>query len=183
MVSRARNRIAAVAVTVIAAVGAAVLAVAVLAAPTGCASNCGTNCPANFVYIGDLDNVQLSIDQILVNGPACPNPQAVYCVGDNYTTNCTHFIITGVAPGACDVLIVFHDRPAEIVHTQFGPPIQQGCCQGYTIVGDSVFVIPDNPDAGITGLDGGMDAVTIVVDGGTGDAGLDGGTGDAGAGN
>jgi len=184
MVPRARNRIAAVAVTAIAAAGAAILAVAAFAAPTGCASNCGTNCPNNSVYIGDLDNVQLPIDQILVNGPACPHQQAVYCVGDNYTTNCTHFIITGVAPGYCDVLIVFHDRPAEIVHTQFGPAIQQGCCVGYTIAGDAVFVIPENPDAGITGLDGGTDAVTIVVDGGTADVAVDGGTGDdAAAGN
>jgi hypothetical protein len=36
-------------------------------------------------------------------------------------------------------------------------------------VGDSVFVIPANPDAGIRGLDGGTDAVTIVVDGGATD--------------
>jgi len=179
MVSRARNRIAVIAVTVIAAAGAAVLAVAVFAAPTGCQSSCGTNCPNNSVYIGDLDNVQLPIDQILVSGPACPHPQAVYCVGDQYTTNCTHFLVTGVAQGTCDVLIVFADRPAEIVHTQFGPAIQQGCCSGYTIVGDSVFVIPENPDAGIAGLDGGTDAVTIVVDGGTGDAAVDGGTDDA----
>ena len=76
-----------------------------------------------------------------------------------------------MAQGICDVLIIFHDRPAEIVRTEFGPPIQQGCCQGYTIVGDSVFVIPANPDAGISGLDGGTDAVTIVVDAGANDAG------------
>jgi hypothetical protein len=182
MASPARNRIAAVTVTAIAAAGAAVLAVAMFTAPTSCASNCGTNCPVNYVYIGDLDNAQLPIDQIIVNGPACPRQAAVYCVGDNNTTNCTHFIITGVAPGTCDVLVVFADRPAEIVHTQFGPAIQQGCCSGYTIVGDSVFVIPENPDAEITGLDGGTDAVTILVDGGagdTGDTGVDGGTGDA----
>ena len=78
------------------------------------------------------------------------------------------------------MLIVFHDRPAEIVHTEFGPPIQQGCCKGYTIVGDSVFVIPDNPDAGITGLDGGTGAVTIVPDGGLSDgAASDGAASDA----
>jgi hypothetical protein len=184
VVSQARNRIAVVAVTVIAAAGAAVLAVAVFAAPTGCASNCGTNCPISSVYIGDLDNVQLPIDQILVSGPACPSQAGVYCVGDRYmTTNCTHVMIRGVATGACDVLIVFADRPAEIVRTQFGPPIQQGCCGGYTIVGDSVFVIPHNPDAAITGLDGGTDAVTILVDGGTGDAAVDGGTDDAADGN
>jgi hypothetical protein len=174
-----RNRIVAVAVTAIAAAGAAVVAVAVFAAPTGCASNCGTNCPSNAVFIGDLDDVQLDIHQILVSGPACPRQEAVYCVGDGDTTNCTHFVITGTAPGYCDVLIVFGDRPAEIVRTQFGPPIQQGCCTGYTIVGDPVFVIPDNPDAGITGLDGGTDAVTIVVDGGAGDTAVDGGTDDA----
>ena len=80
--------------------------------------------------------------------------------------------------GACDVEVVFSDRPTEIVHTQFGPPIQQGCCKGYTIVGDSVFVIPNSPDAGISGVDGASDQVTIVVDGGTSDAGST-GDGDA----
>jgi len=170
MLPRRLNRIGA-AVTAIAVVSAGVIVAAVLlAAPSGCASNCASNCPSGTVYIGNLDNQQLLIDDILVSGPACPPPEAAYCTGDSQSTTCTHVTITGVAQGACDVLIVFHDRPSEIVHTQFGPPIQQGCCKGHTIVGDSVFVIPANPDAGIGGVDGASDAVTIVVDGGAGDA-------------
>jgi len=137
-----------------------------LVAPTGCAGNCASNCPNATVYIGNLDNQQLAIDDIVVNGPACPSQTGVYCIGDGYTTSCTHLTIAGVKQGTCDVLIVFPDRPAQIVHTEFGPPIQQGCCKGYSIVGDEVFVIPANPDAGISGLDGGNEQVTTVVDGG-----------------
>jgi hypothetical protein len=180
MASRRLNRIAAVAVATVAA--AAVTWITVLVAQTGCASNCGTNCPSPTVYIGNLDNQQLYINDILVDGPACPPQEGVYCLGDQATTSCTHVTITGVAPGRCDVLIVFQDRPAEIVHAEFGPPIQQGCCKGYTIVGDSVFAIPLNPDAGISGVDGGSDAVTIVVDAGASDAAAnDAGTSDTGA--
>ena len=171
MASRRPHRIAAVALTSDAA--AAAIIIAVLVAQTGCGSNCGTNCPNATVFIGNLDNQQLLIDDILVDGPACPPAYGVYCVGGP-GTYCTHLTITGVAQGFCDVLIVFHDRPAEIVRTEFGPPIQQGCCRGYTIVGDSVFVIPANPDAGISGVDGGTDAVTIVVDAGASDAPGDG---------
>jgi len=143
-----------------------VVAAATLVAPAGCAGNCASNCPNATVYIGNLDNQQLAIDDILVNGPACPSLEGVYCIGDGNTTSCTHLTITGVAQGACDVLVIFPDRPAQIVHTEFGPPIQQGCCKGYSIVGDEVFVIPANPDAGISGLDGGNNQVTTVVDGG-----------------
>ena len=74
-------------------------------------------------------------------------------------------------------MIIFHDRPAEIVHTEFGAPIHQGCCTGYEIIGDSVLVIPENPDAAITGVDGSTDQVTIVVDAGADDGGSDGGDG------
>jgi hypothetical protein len=157
------------------ATGAAgVIVAAAVAAPTGCASDCGSNCPNATVYIGNLDNRQLWIDDILVSGPACPPQHGVYCIGDGVTTSCTHFTITGQAQGICDVLIVFPDRPAMIVRTEFGPPIQQGCCKGHTIVGDSIFVIPANSDAGISGVDGPSDAVTTVVDGGASDAGGDG---------
>ena len=58
------------------------------------------------------------------------------------------------------------------------------CCQGYPVVGDSTFIIPDNPDAGITGSSGGADAVTIVVDAAASDgpdAGADGDGADASA--
>jgi hypothetical protein len=160
---------------IVGAIAVAVMAVTVVA-PTGCAGNCASNCPNATVYIGNLDNQQLAIDNILVNGPACPPLEGVYCIGDGFTTSCTHLTITGVTQGACDVLVIFPDRPAQIVHTEFGPPIKQGCCKGYSIIGDEVFVIPANPDAGIVGLDGGMDQVTTVVDGGAdaaGDGGVD----------
>lgn len=153
------------AVAALAALTAIIVAVS-LGAQSGCASNCGSNCPNITVYIGNTQGQQLMIDDIGVSGPACPAPEGVYCIGDVPGTNCTHFTITGNAEGICDVTIVFHDRPTMIVHTQFGPPVEQGCCRGYSIVGDAVFVIPASPDAGISGLDGGTDAVTIVVDGG-----------------
>jgi hypothetical protein len=159
------------AAVMVAAGAAAVIVAAVVAASTGCASDCASNCPPATVYIGNLDNQQLQIDDILVDGPACPPQYGVYCVGDDPTTNCTHFTITGHAQGICDVLIVFSDRPAMIVRTEFGPPIQQGCCKGHSIVGDSIFVIPASADAGISGVDGASDAVTIVVDAGASDAG------------
>jgi hypothetical protein len=149
--------------------------VAVLVVPAGCGGNCATNCPPATVYIGNLDNQQLYINNIVVDGPACPPPEAVYCVGDGYTHRCTHVTITGRAQGYCDVAFIFPDRPTMFVRTEFGPPITQGCCKGYTIVGDSVFVIPANPDAGISGADGGgTDAITDAarppVDGGARDA-------------
>jgi hypothetical protein len=130
------------------------------------------------VYIGNLDNKQLSIDNILVNGPACPPQDGVYCIGDGFTTSCTHLTITGVTQGSCDVLVIFPDRPAQIVHTEFGPPIKQGCCKGYSIVGEEVFVIPDSPDGGISGLDGGNDQVSIYTDAGVADADTDAAGGD-----
>ena len=166
------NRIAAFALT--AAAAAAVIAAAVLIVPAGCAGNCATNCPNATVYIGNLDNQQLYINNIVANGPACPPPEGVYCIGDGNTTSCTHVTITGKAQGYCDVAFIFPDRPTMIVRTEFGPPIMQGCCKGYTIVGDSVFAIPANPDAGISGADGGgTDAVRVVVDGGAQDGSND----------
>jgi hypothetical protein len=179
MASPLRTRIAVTVTTIAVAVVCVVGAVGVVA-PAGCTGNCRSNCPNISVYIGNLDNFQLAINDVLVDGPACPPPYSVSCAGDGVSTNCTHVTLTGAAQGYCDVLIVFADRPPEIVHTQFGPPVQQGCCTGYTIVGDSVFIIPDNPDAGISGADGSTEAVTIVVDGGTTDAADGGTTSDAG---
>jgi len=179
MSSLERNRIAVTVTAIAAAAGA--IAIAVLVAPTGCTSDCKTNCPPASIYIGDLDNTQLAIDAIGVQGPACPPQYGVGCAGDGQTTTCTHVTITGFAEGMCDVVIVFHDRPREVVHTQFGPPIKQGCCSGYSIVGDSVFVIPStSQDAAIGGVDGPSDQVSFVVDGGAGDAG-DGGASDGGS--
>ena len=175
-----RRKWIAVTVTAIAA-ASGVVATAVVLAPAGCADNCATNCPTGTVYIGNTNNHQLAIEAIGVQGPACPPQYGVYCIGDgNQTTNCTHVTITGYAHGTCDVVIAFADRPSELIHTEFGPPIKQGCCKGYTIVGDSVFIIPDNPDAAISGVDGASDQVSILVDGGATDGG-DGGTNDAGS--
>lgn len=165
------------AVAVLATAAAAVVVATVLVSQTNCTSNCATNCPPATVYIGDLDNVQLYIDDIVVSGPACPPQYGVYCLGDGATTTCTHVTITGMTQGYCDVTILFHDRPAYVVHTEFGPPIMQGCCRGYSIVGDSVFVISSSADAGISGVDGASDAVRLA-DGGTADN--DGGVADAG---
>ena len=146
----------------------------------GC-SNCGSNCPSGTVYIGTADNSVVSINNIVVTGPACPPQYGVYCLGDPSTTGCNHFTITGQTEGICDVQINFFDRPAEVIRLQFGPPITQGCCNGYTIIGDSTFIIPNNPDAGIYGADGGsQDAVRIIVDGAVSDGG-DGAAGDGGA--
>jgi hypothetical protein len=143
----------------------AVVAAAVVVGQASCGSSCASDCPPTAVYIGNLDGQQLAIDDILVDGPACPPSHGVYCLGDGPATNCTHVTITGQAEGHCDVLLVFRDRPATIVRTEFGPPIEQGCCKGHAIVGDSVFVIPAASDAGISGWDGGTDAVRTVVDG------------------
>jgi hypothetical protein len=148
---------------------AAAVAAGFMVVQTGC-SDCASDCPPATVYIGNLSGQQLAIDDILVDGPACPPQHGVYCIGDGPTTNCTHVTITGVAEGFCDVYITFRDRPNMVVRTEFGPPIKHGCCKGHTIVGDSVFVVPASSDAGISGLDGGTDAVTIVVDAGSGDA-------------
>lgn len=136
---------------------------------SGCTSNCGTNCPQTAVYVGNLNGEQLQIDDIEVDGPACPPPEGVYCLGDANGTNCTHFTLTGTAQGDCYVTIFFHDRPAEVVHARFGPPVTQGCCRGYSIVGDAVFVISSSSDAGISGIDGPTDAV-MFLDAGAGDA-------------
>jgi len=166
-----RHRIPAVAAAAAAAAAVAVMAV-VLLAPGGCASNCGTNCPNVAVYIGN-PGVQLPIADIGLDGNACPPPEGVYCIGDVAGTNCTHFTVTGTAQGFCDVRIDFYDRATEIVHTQFGPPVQQGCCKGYSIVGDQTFIVPADPNVEIMGADGGTDAVTVVPDGGAADAGGD----------
>jgi hypothetical protein len=169
------NRIRAL-VAALATAAAGIVVAAVLLAQTNCTSNCGSNCPSNTVFIGNLENQQLYINDIVVNGPACPPQYGVYCIGDGNITSCTHVTITGVAEGACDVTIIFSDRPAYVVHTEFGPPIKQGCCKGYSIVGDSVFEIPSSSDAGVGGVDGASDAVRLA-DGGSGDA--DGGVDDA----
>lgn len=156
------------------------VALAVLTAH-GCAGNCGSNCPPNIVQIGSPDGAQLAIPNggLAWRGPACP-PYLPSCQGNGQTTNCSYLIIYGTAEGACDVLISFSDRPAEVVHTEFGPRITQGCCAGYTIEGPKVFYVPDSPNQGLIYADGGTDAVSLLpdgsADGGDGGGSHDGGT-------
>jgi len=143
----------------------------------GCAGNCGSNCPLNFVQIGSADNVQLTIPNggLAWRGPACPNYLPT-CQGDGVTTNCSHILVYGASEGACDVLLAFSDRPAEVVHTEFGPHITQGCCAGFSIEGPKVFYVPDSPTK-IIYADGGTDAVSFLPDasdGGAADGSADG---------
>jgi hypothetical protein len=157
-----RARTALVALLAAGALGAAAAAVF---APTGCSSNCNEPCGPGQVYIGSVDGrMQLPITGIALFGPACP-PYGVSCIGPPDIGGCSYFTVTGLHPGACDVGIAFSDRPAELVHLQFGE--SRTCCPGYPVVGESTFIVPTNPDAGIAGVDSGADAVTIIVDGGT----------------
>jgi len=129
-----------------------------------------------YIYIGSADSVtQVPITGIDPEGPACP-PYGVFCLGTQAAGGCTHFTITGQRPGICDVGILFSDRPPEIVHLEFGE--ERACCPGYAPLGDTRFIIPASPDAGITGQTTGADAITIVVDAGGSDA-VDGASSDA----
>jgi hypothetical protein len=150
-------------------------ALAVLTAH-GCAGNCGTNCPANIVQIGSPDGAPLAIPNggLAWSGPACP-PGLPTCLTSSADTICNYIDVYGSSEGACDLTISFSDRPAEIVHIQFGPRITQGCCSGFQIEGPEVFYVPSK---GLIYADGGTDAVSLVppdasADGG--DGGVDGG--------
>jgi hypothetical protein len=138
-------------------------ALAVLTAH-GCSGSCGTNCPANIVQIGSPDLAQLAIPNggLAWKGPACPTDPP-FCTGGPSTT-CSFIDVYGIAEGSCDLLISFTDRQPEIVHTQFGPRITQGCCAGFSVVGPSVFYIPDSPNQLIY-ADGGTDAISFLPDG------------------
>ena len=57
---------------------AAIVAAAFTVGQTGC-SDCASDCPPATVYIGNLDGQQLAIDDIVVDGPACPPQHGVYC--------------------------------------------------------------------------------------------------------
>jgi hypothetical protein len=138
----------------------------------GCGSNCADGCPATTVWIGSPDASQLLIKQINVNGPACPAPATVHCYG-NYNATCSDFTLAARAVGRCDVEVVFGDgRPSQVVHLEFGPTQKGGgsCCQGYPVIGSSIYAIPDTPDGGgeiySTGEGGVMnyDAISIVPD-------------------
>jgi hypothetical protein len=162
-------------------VAAAGLLLALLTVQHGCASNCGSSCPNTSVYIGDTDNHELAgiITGFALSGPACP-PQSG-CVGDEQTTTCTHFTVTGIQPGICDFYITFSDRPTEVVHLTFAPTQNSGgsCCQGYPPVGPNIYVIPDSPAGGLihpsNGPDGGPTNVSLPGDGSTEDAAHDAG--------
>jgi hypothetical protein len=152
------------------------LAVAATTWNAGC-SSCGA-CPETAVLVTASTNVNLDIDDMAWTGPACPNYPPM-CRGDDVTTNCTHVYITGAAPGACDLAILFHSGLAQVVHTEFAAP-PQACCPGVAVVGETTFLIPTDRDAGVVGADGPTDAVTTLdLDAGDGgvapDAGADAG--------
>ncbi|HXJ19014.1 MAG TPA: hypothetical protein VMT03_02190 [Polyangia bacterium] len=152
---------------------AAGFALAIFTAP-GCASRCGENCPITTVYISSPDNAELNgiLQDLEVQGDACPPGYGVYCNGDEYSTGCTHVTVTAMQPGECDVLFVFNDRPNEIVHLQFGPTrnANGSCCKGYPVLGPWLYTIPDKPTGGTIYSGGGdagpidTDAVTVVTD-------------------
>jgi hypothetical protein len=169
--------------SLLAIASAAGLSAALFTSAQGCASTCGANCPTATVYIGSNDNVELEniLTDIEVNGPACPPEYSVGCAGDRDTTICTHTTITGQSAGTCDVLFVFSDRDAEIVHLKFGQTENSNgsCCTGYPVIGPSVYTIPDKPTGrAIYVADASTDAVTVIPDASPDDAanGADAGT-------
>jgi hypothetical protein len=155
-----------------AALAAATLAAGALAlfAPAGCGgSDCNQICRPGQVYIGSADGVTaIPLAGYAFSGPACPPNYGKTCVPPQSGDGCAYFTVTGLGPGACDVGLVFSDRPAEIIHLEFGAP--QPCCPGYRVVGDWTFIVPASADAGISGNLSGADAITIVVDAGASDA-------------
>jgi hypothetical protein len=152
----------------------AVLAVAATVGVTVAVPGCGSCdvCPATQVIVSSTTNADLNIKNLSWAGPACPNYMPG-CRGDDMTTICTHISITAAAPGECALTITFGDRPAEVVHAEFGTlPSSQKCCGGFPVIGDQYFTIPANPDGGtIYGGDGDTDAVSFPpTDGGATDA-------------
>jgi hypothetical protein len=132
-------------------------------APVGCASDCGNNCPINTAIIAASHNVDLPFVDVAWVGPACPDglPR---CRGDGRSTFCTIIDVLGDAEGSCDVLIRLADREPMAIHLEFGPPVTQGCCRGYPVIGDWHFTIPVSSDGGIYGGDGNTDAVSVIED-------------------
>jgi hypothetical protein len=139
----------------------------------GCASNCQSGCPGTTVYIGSNDSYEFNtiLTDVEVMGPACPPPYGIGCAGIPGRTSCSYVPVTAPQPGWCDVLLVFSDRPSEIVHLQFGEPVNANgsCCKGYPPIGPSVYTIPDKPTGPIYsgGGDAGpptSDAVTVLTD-------------------
>ena len=141
-----------------------------LVAPAGCGSDCSnvTECPPILASIQAESNVDLPITYIERAGPSCPQIRPL-CRGDDMTTSCTHTEFYGGAPGFCEVRITFNDRPTEVVEFTFGEKVS--CCGGTPIIGESTYLIPLNPDAGIySAHDAGNDAVRIYYPSDGGDA-------------
>jgi len=171
-------------ISALTAIAVAGFLVAVFTAQHGCASNCAANCPTTSAYLGSIDDGQLSV-AFDVYGPTCPPRSSAICVGNMGNSSCTHTTVTGLAPGACDVLVAFNPytdgRQWEVVHLQFGQPYSAPgtCCQGYPLIGPSTYIIPDYPSQGGVYAygDGGAkfyDGITYVTDGGA-DGAADGG--------
>jgi hypothetical protein len=166
------TRLRSIRAALFAAVAAGALGVGALAlfAPAGCGgSDCKVICGPGQAYIGSADGkTAIPLAGYEFSGPACPPNYGKTCIPPQSGYGCAYFTVTGLGPGACDVGVVFSDRPAEIIHLEFGA--SKTCCPGFPVVGDSTFIVPANPDAGITGNLSGADAITIVVDGGASDA-------------
>ena len=150
-----------------AALGFAAALIAVT--PVGCSSSCGNNCPITTVTIATPTNVDPGILDVAWIGPACPT-HSPSCRGDDRTTFCNRIDVTASGPGNCDVLIQLAGREPMAVHLAFGPRTTQGCCAGYPVIGDAYYYIPVSMDGGIYSGDGNTDAVSILSDGGLGDA-------------
>jgi hypothetical protein len=133
---------------------------------TGC-SDCANNCPNTQVTISAPTNIDLPITMTGQEGPACPN-YPILCRGGGAGTRCTYFTVTAPAPGICDVTLTFSDgRPPMVVRTEFGPTSDVGCCRGYPVVGDDLFIISPAADGGITVRDGATTDATWIADPGT----------------
>jgi hypothetical protein len=173
-----------VAATALLGMGAfAVGATGLMVAPTGCTDCDVPYCPVALASIQAETNVDLPITNIERSGPSCPQIRPL-CRGDDTTTSCTHTEFYGTGPGFCEVRLTFADRPQEIVEFTFGEKVK--CCSGNPVIGESTYLIPVNPDAGIySAHDAGNDAVRIVYPADGGDAATDAdpdGGDDAGAG-
>jgi hypothetical protein len=151
--------------------GACVAAGVFATAPTGCQSRCASDCPNPIGTIATETNVEPGILGIGWVGDACP--LMLQCYGDGRTTFCNRIDVIASAPGTCEVWVDLAGRERMGVRFEFGPLPTEGCCRGYPVIGESVFVIPTATDAGIQGLDGSSDAVRVLPDGGDGDAATD----------
>lgn len=137
------------------------------AGAAGCSSNCASSCP-NLVFdvvatVGENLNVQTAT----YTGPACPVNTGPACRGDVDGTNlCVRFTIEAIAPGSCELDLVFSDGRLPFRATgEFGAETHQGCCHGFPVTGPaSVTVPPLHPiiefDASPDGDGGASDAVS-----------------------